>query len=71
MKLECTQASTGVWSWRFKSDNGETTIAEGVKFFESKAEAQKAVGAFAASVGIKANAISYVPLNPEKEEEEK
>jgi uncharacterized protein YegP (UPF0339 family) len=71
MKIEVSEGSSGVWSWRFKSDNGETVIAEGTKTFESKAEAKKAVDAFAGTVGVKANAVSYVPLFPEQEEEEK
>ena len=71
MKIEVSEGSSGVWSWRFKSDNGETTIAEGVKTFESKAEAQKAVASFATSVGVKSNAVTFVPLNPDQEEEEK
>ena len=71
MKIEVTQGSSGIWSWRFKSDNGETVIAEGVKTFESKAEAQKAVSAFAGTVGVKTAAVSYVPLVPEEDEEDK
>lgn len=70
MKIECSEGSSGLWSWRFKSDNGETVIAEGVRTFESKADAKKAVEAFAGSVGVKPAGISFVPLVPEKAEEE-
>lgn len=71
MRIECSEGSSGVWSWRFKTDSGDTVIAEGVKTFETKAEAQKAVAAFASTVGVKANAVSYVPLVPEPEDEDK
>jgi hypothetical protein len=71
MKIECSEGSSGVWSWRFKSDAGDTVIAEGTKTFEDKAAAQKAITAFASSVGVKPNAISYVPINPEPEDEDK
>jgi len=71
MKIEVTEGSSGVWSWRFKSDTGNTTIAEGTKTFASKAEAQKAVVGFADSLGVKAKDVSYVPLVPEKEEDDK
>jgi len=70
MKIEVTQGSSGVWSWRFKSDSGDTTIAEGSKTFETRGEAEKAVAAFAGSVGVKPNAVTYVPLFPEKDEED-
>jgi hypothetical protein len=69
MKIECTQGSSGIWSWRFKSDTGNTTIAEGTKTFESKAAAQKAIVQFADALGVKAKDVTYVPLNPEEEEE--
>lgn len=70
MRIEVSEGSSGAWSWRFKSDNGETVIAEGVKTFGSKDEAQKAVTAFAGTVGVKANAVSYIPLIPEQEQQE-
>jgi uncharacterized protein YegP (UPF0339 family) len=70
MKIECSQGSSGVWSWRFKSDTGNNVIAEGTKTFASKADAQKAIAQFADSLGVKAKDVSYVPLVPEKEEEE-
>jgi uncharacterized protein YegP (UPF0339 family) len=71
MRIEVSEGSSGVWSWRFKSDNGETVIAEGTKTFDSREEAQKAVASFGTAVGVKSNAISFVPLIPESEEEEK
>lgn len=69
MKIEVSEGSSGVWSWRFKTDAG-VTIAEGVKTFESRDAATKAVASFAETVGVKAKDVSYVPLNPETEEEE-
>jgi len=69
MKIEVSEGSSGVWSWRFKSDNG-VTIAEGTKTFESKGDAQKAIASFGDAVGVKAKDVSFVPLIPEKEEGE-
>lgn len=69
MKIECSEGSSGVWSWRFKSDSG-TTIAEGVKTFDTRANAEPAISQFAETVGVKSQDISYVPLVPEKQEEE-
>jgi uncharacterized protein YegP (UPF0339 family) len=69
MKIECSEGSSGVWSWRFKSDTGDTVIAEGTKTFETREEAKKAITAFASTVGVKANAVSYVPLVPDEDED--
>jgi uncharacterized protein YegP (UPF0339 family) len=70
MKIEVSEGSSGVWSWRFKADNGTTTIAEGSRTFDSRASAEKAVTEFASSLGVKAKDVSYVPLNPEPKEEQ-
>lgn len=70
MKIECSEGSSGTWSWRFKTDTG-ISIAEGVKTFDSRAAAEKALTQFADTVGVKAKDISYVPINPAEEEDAK
>lgn len=61
MKIECTEGSSGVWSWRLKNDGGHV-IAEGTKTYANKAGIQKGVQPVADALGKNLTEVVFEPL---------
>lgn len=65
MKIECTQGSSGRWSWRLKGANGQV-VAEGTKTYADKGAIAKGVQSVADAFGKNLTEVTFEPLEAPK-----